>query len=95
MTSQLGSIITNPDYAEALGISPVLKPEQIKAVVLDDAPLVYDKFSLGTKVLVTIRPIPIGNHTATIGNIFCFIGNLSEILDGISDRWYIISDRRY
>ena len=52
MTSQMGSIITNPDYAEALGISPVLKQEQIKAVVLDDAPLVYDKFSLGTKVLV-------------------------------------------
>jgi acetyl esterase/lipase len=52
MTSQLGSIITNPDYDEALGISPVLKPEQIKAVVLDAAPLVYDKFSLGTKVLV-------------------------------------------
>ena len=52
MTSQLGSIITNPDYAAALGISPVLKPEQVKAVVLDDAPLVYDKFSLGTKVLV-------------------------------------------
>ncbi|MBR2740181.1 MAG: alpha/beta hydrolase [Oscillospiraceae bacterium] len=52
MTSQLGSIITDPDYAEALGISPVMKPEQVKAVVLDDAPLVYDKFSLGTKVLV-------------------------------------------
>ena len=52
MTSQLGSIITNPDYAAALGISPVLKPEQVKAVVLDDAPLVYDKFSLGTTVLV-------------------------------------------
>jgi len=40
ITSQLGSIITNPDYAKALGISSVLKPEQIKAVVLDDAPLV-------------------------------------------------------
>ena len=52
MTSQLGSIITNPDYAKTLGIAPALKPEQIKAVVLDDAPLVYDKFSLGTKVLV-------------------------------------------
>lgn len=52
MTSQLGSIITNPDYAGVLGVSPVLKPEQIKAVVLDDAPLVYDKFSLGTKILV-------------------------------------------
>ncbi len=52
ITSQLGSIITNPDYADSLGITPVLKPEQIKAVVLDDAPLAYDKFSLGTKILV-------------------------------------------
>ncbi len=52
ITSQLGSVITNPDYADALGITSVLKPEQIKAVVLDDAPLVYDKFSLGTKILV-------------------------------------------
>ena len=52
ITSQLGSIITNPEYAEVLGISPVFKPEQVKAVVLDDAPLVYDKFSLATKVLV-------------------------------------------
>ena len=52
MTSQLGSIITNPDYAAALGISSALKSEQVKAVVLDDAPLVYDKFSLGAKVLV-------------------------------------------
>ena len=39
MTSQLGSIITNPDYASVLGILPVLKPDQVKAVVLDDAPL--------------------------------------------------------
>lgn len=52
MTSQLGSIITNSDYAAALGIVPALKPEQVKAVVLDDAPLVYEKFSLGTKILV-------------------------------------------
>ncbi|MGX8686836.1 MAG: alpha/beta hydrolase [bacterium] len=52
MTSQLGSIMTSPEYAKALGIVPALKPEQIRAVVLDDAPLVYDKFSLGTKVLV-------------------------------------------
>ena len=52
MTSQLGSIITDPNYADALEITPALKPEQIKAVVLDDAPLAYDKFSLGTKILV-------------------------------------------
>lgn len=52
IASQLGSIITNPDYAAALGISPALKPREVKAVVIDDAPLVYDEFSLATKLLV-------------------------------------------
>lgn len=52
ITSQLGSIITNPDYAAALGISPALKPREVKAVVIDDAPLVYDEFTLETKLLV-------------------------------------------
>ena len=52
ITSQLGSIITNPDYAAALGISPALKLREVKAVVIDDAPLVYDEFSLATKLLV-------------------------------------------
>lgn len=52
MTSQLGSIITNPEYADLLGITPALKPEQVKAVVLDDAPLDYEAFPLATKILV-------------------------------------------
>lgn len=52
MTSQLGSVITNPEYAELLGITPVLKPEQVKAVVIDDAPLDYSAFPLATKILV-------------------------------------------
>ncbi len=52
MTSQLGSIITNREYAEFVGITPALSSKQVKAVVLDDAPLDYERFSLGTKVLV-------------------------------------------
>ena len=52
IASQLGSIITNPDYAEALGISPALKPREVKAVVIDDAPLVYNEFTLETKLLI-------------------------------------------
>lgn len=52
ITSQMGSVITNPEYAAELGITPVLHKEQVRAVVLDDAPLVYDRFSLGTKILV-------------------------------------------
>ena len=52
MTSQLGSIITNPEYAELLEITPAFQPEQVKAVILDDAPLDYEKFSFATKILV-------------------------------------------
>lgn len=52
ITSQLGAVISNPDYAAALGIEPALELRQIRALVIDDAPLVYDEFSLGTKVLV-------------------------------------------
>ena len=50
ITSQLGSVITNPAYAKAIDIVPALKSKQVKAVVIDDAPLVYDQFSLGTYV---------------------------------------------
>ena len=35
-----------------MNITPVLKREQVKALVIDDAPLVYSKFSLSTKILV-------------------------------------------
>ena len=52
MTSQLGSIITNSEYANLLGIKSVLKKEQAKALIIDDAPLVYNKFPLATKILI-------------------------------------------
>lgn len=52
MTSQLGSIITNPEYAKLLEMEPVLNKNQVKALIIDDAPLIYDKFPLATKILV-------------------------------------------
>jgi acetyl esterase/lipase len=52
ITSQLGAVISNPKYADALGIKPKLEPSQVRALVIDDAPLVYDEFSLATKVIV-------------------------------------------
>ena len=61
MASQLGAVITNPQYASALGIEPQLESSQVRALVIDDAPLVYDKFSLATKVLI-------GNYVS--GTIF-------------------------
>ena len=52
ITSQLGSIITNSEYANLLGIKPSFTPQQIQAVILDDAPLDYEAFSFATKILV-------------------------------------------
>ena len=52
IVSQLGTIISNPEYASLLNISPVLKPEQIKVIVVDDAPLDYKSISLGCKFLI-------------------------------------------
>lgn len=52
ITCQMGTIITNPEYAKLLGITPALSPEQICAIVADDAPLDYENFSLGCKFLV-------------------------------------------
>ena len=42
ITSQLGTVISTPEYATALGIEPALGLGQIRALVIDDAPLVYD-----------------------------------------------------
>lgn len=52
MSSQLGSLISNPEYAQLLGITPTLRLEQVKAVVVDDAPLDYSAFSLATKMII-------------------------------------------
>lgn len=52
ITSQLGSVISNPEYAELLGITPSINPSKIKTLVIDDAPLDYKSFSLGTKYLI-------------------------------------------
>ena len=79
ITSQRGSIITNPEYAEELNINPALLPDQVKAVVLDDAPLVYDRFTLGTKILV-------GNYVK--GSVFL---NEKEITDYNNILW--VNDR--
>lgn len=52
ITCQMGTVISNPEYAQLLGISPALAPEQICAIVADDAPLDYESFSLACKFLV-------------------------------------------
>lgn len=52
MTSQYGSILSNEDYADLLGIVPAIERSKVKALVIDDAPLDYRNFNLSTKILV-------------------------------------------
>lgn len=52
MTAQYGTILSNPEYAVLLDIGPALNPEQVSAVVIDDAPIDYRNMVLGCKMLV-------------------------------------------
>lgn len=52
MVAQYGSVLANNDYAQLLNIEPSIAKEQVKALVIDDAPLDYPKLSLGAKMLV-------------------------------------------
>ena len=52
MASQLGSVITNNDYADLIGVTPTLSHEQVKAIVIDDAPLDYDTFNFACRLLI-------------------------------------------
>lgn len=52
MVAQYAAAASNGDYSQLLGFSPVLRSEQISAVVVDDAPLDYQSFSLACKILI-------------------------------------------
>ncbi|MFR0568161.1 alpha/beta hydrolase [Bifidobacterium apri] len=52
MASQLGSVISNSKYADLIGVKPALSAKQVKAVVIDDAPLDYDSFDFACKLLI-------------------------------------------
>ena len=52
MTAQYGTVLSNPEYAALLDIEPALNPEQVAAVVIDDAPIDYRNMALGCKMQV-------------------------------------------
>lgn len=52
MAAQYATVISSPEYAALLGIDPALSIEQVAAVVVDDAPLVYDEMPRACKVLI-------------------------------------------
>lgn len=61
MVAQYGAMMSNPEYAEHFGITPALPLDSVSALIIDDAPLIFDKFSISTKLLV-------GNYLDTMSN---------------------------
>lgn len=62
LISQYGAIISNQDYADSLNIAPMLTTNEVKALVIDDAPLATDKFTF------RIGPL-IKNYSGTNNNL--------------------------
>ena len=52
MVAQYAAAASNEEYAQMLGFPPVLQAAQISAVVVDDAPLDYESFTLACKFLM-------------------------------------------
>lgn len=52
MTAQYGAMISNPDYAKLYGVEPALSPEEVKCLIIDDAPLIFDHFDRSGKRLL-------------------------------------------
>lgn len=52
MTAQYGTVLSNSEYAALPGIVPALNPEQVSAVVIDDAPIDYRNMKLRCKMLI-------------------------------------------
>ncbi len=52
IVAQYGAIVSNPDYASLLGITPSVTTKQISAVVVDDGPVDYNIMPLACKMLV-------------------------------------------
>lgn len=52
LTSQYGALLSNPQYTDSINIHPKLTTQQVKALVIDDAPLQTTKLNWGTGVLI-------------------------------------------
>lgn len=52
LTAQYGALISNEDYRNELNIYPQLTTEEVKALIIDDAPLSTEDFNLKTKMLI-------------------------------------------
>lgn len=52
LTAQYGALLTNKEYSSGMNIKTSIPIQNIKALIIDDAPLQTEKFNFGTKILI-------------------------------------------
>lgn len=102
LTAQYGALLANEEYCELLDLHPTLKSGEIKALIIDDAPLVFANYNLGLKLLLgnylgsmrfdattEARYNPIGYLNANFAPTFLTAGNT----DGFPEDMQMFADR--
>lgn len=52
LATQYGALISNEDYRNELNIYPQITTKEVKALIIDDAPLATEDFNFNTKMLI-------------------------------------------
>lgn len=63
LSSQLATIITNPDYAREVGVTPALRPEQLRGVILNCGVYDMSQMASGGGILGSIVRQPMWAYT--------------------------------
>lgn len=59
LTAQYGTLLASTAYQQLLGLHPCINPAAVKALIVDDAPLIPENFSWALKVML-------GNYCGTV-----------------------------
>jgi len=102
LTSQYGALLVSEEYRQKLGLYPTLQNGEIKALIIDDAPLVFSNFNIKLKLLIgnylgsmrfdgdaEARYNPIGCLNGDFAPTFLTAGNT----DGFPEDMQEFSDR--
>ena len=75
LTGQYGSLMANPDYRELLGITPALTHQEVKALIIDDAPFRTEHFGIKLKLMMGnyCQSMNMSGETAIKYNAYRFI----------------------
>ncbi len=59
LTGQYGALLANEEYRNLLGITPAIKAEYVKALIIDDAPFITENFGIKLRLIM-------GNYLGTM-----------------------------